>query len=349
VIGASGCGKSSLVRAGLLPALREGHLGDRSVPWLCVTSRPGAAPYRELAADMLSTAGSTLPLETLEQTLRRGPNGLRDAVRDLLPSPSHKMLVLIDQFEELFRFGNLESVTGEERWSSDSARQGFNDAYAFIDMLVTAANSRDADFYVAITMRSDYVGECDTFRDLPEWVTRCQFLPPRLTLDEMRDAIERPPQYRVKEGEQWIPVFNGSVDSAVTSTLIAAMSEYQEPLPLAQHALLRMWNDAAAESTGPVRISRRHAERCLGRDADSSAFFRGDWIAGALAQHADELYDSLGDHHPDLAAQRKRIARRMFCALCEEGGAGRRVRRLTSISEVAAIAEADPAEPLLRQ
>jgi len=198
VVGSSGCGKSSLVRAGLLPALDRGFLGKpdtRDANWRFVIMKPGGDPFGNLARALVGESQFELSDETVascRDTLWRGPRGLLDAIDRFLPSETGHVLVLADQFEEIFRF------TRRDRDADSHDRQfdpeGLDDAIAFVDLLLSTAGKKHPRIYVALTMRSDFLGDCDAFRDLPEAINRSQFLPPRLTREELRDAIERPPQ-----------------------------------------------------------------------------------------------------------------------------------------------------------
>src|SRR5262245_17947120 len=140
-----------------------------------------------------------------EATLRRGNLGLIEAVRLALRTPDENLLVIVDQFEELFRFAREAKSTRYE-----------NDAAAFVKLLLEPsrqyqleqealrqklqqqklsheetrreeasvreeARKRDVRIYVVLTMRSDFLGDCAKFWDLPEAVSESQYLIPRLT------------------------------------------------------------------------------------------------------------------------------------------------------------------------
>ena len=387
VVGSSGCGKSSLVRAGLLPALSQGLLGDNESRWRFVMIRPGGGPFdnlsRELVRQLECGGAEPGPAEVAfcRATLSRGPNGLFDAIADTLPSNDLRVLVLVDQFEELFRSGR--SVDGFEDSRNEVERdRDRNEAFAFVDLLLATARAKDPRVYIALTMRSDYLGNCDIFRDLPEMICRRMFLPPRLTREELRDAIERPAMHAQ---------FHGVVAPEVASELMAEMGNRQDQLPLIQHALLSMWKLAEQEiapADGPhptafqsdpsgallkIRITHAHYDKIGG-------------VANALNQHAELIYarlseypkkDQAGNSDPDCGSSqasrvsdvhfdsientirshstpsitggpagnrrdcgslsKQWISRKMFCALCENSGDGRSARRLSSVSEVAAI------------
>src|SRR5688572_504307 len=111
VVGTSGCGKSSLVRAGLLPALDQGFLSDANPNWRMAVMTPGNAPFDHLAAALVQTPAPALADQgmseataRLQATLRRGPRGLIEAVAESYVPKDTNLLVVVDQFEELFRY-----------------------------------------------------------------------------------------------------------------------------------------------------------------------------------------------------------------------------------------------------
>lgn len=135
VVGPSGAGKSSVVRAGLLPALREGAV-DGSQHWLVTDLCPGARPFEELAAALRRVAVDTAG--GLRDELRASANGLVDATQRLLPADC-ELLLLIDQFEELF------TQTADE-----GTRQ------AFLALLTAAAADPGSRVHTVVTLRADH-------------------------------------------------------------------------------------------------------------------------------------------------------------------------------------------------
>jgi hypothetical protein len=87
------------------------------------------------------------------------------------------LLLLFDQFEEIFRF---------------LAQGSAADADAFVALLLASSAQREVPIYVVLTMRSDFLGDCARFRDLPEAISDSQYLIPRLTRDELRAVITGP-------------------------------------------------------------------------------------------------------------------------------------------------------------
>ncbi|HJQ34547.1 MAG TPA: tetratricopeptide repeat protein [Pyrinomonadaceae bacterium] len=312
VVGTSGSGKSSLVRAGLLPALRGGMMAGAGAGWRVAVSRPGHDPIgnlaRELAAEGVLPGDSGLERAeaeaVVEATLRRGSLGLVEAAYAARLGEREKLLVVVDQFEELFRF----------REARAGAAATDDDAAAFVKLLLEASRQRELPVYVVLTMRSDFLGDCAQFQGLPEAINDGQYLIPRMTRDERRVAIVGPA--RVARGKMTEPLVN---------RLLNDVGDNPDQLPILQHALMRTW------------------DFWLGHHADSEPVGLDHYLAvgtmtDALSMHADEAYNEL----PDERSQR--IAELLFKALTERGTDNREVRRPTSLHEICEIAEATPEE-----
>ena len=152
---------------------------------------PAPAGYRLARVDSL---GRTTPsgdndsdqLETtpalIEAELRRGPLGLVHLVDDIrvrTASPTNfNLLVLVDQFEEIFRYSERGVAQGDE-------------ADAFVNLLLASYRAAEASIYVVITMRTDF-GNCTRFLELPDAINHAQYLTPRLSRDQLEQAITGP-------------------------------------------------------------------------------------------------------------------------------------------------------------
>ena len=161
VIGASGSGKSSLMYCGLVPILHGGFIAEAGSDWKIITTRPGNQPVYNLANALLEKA--VVPRDTPDAehlTYRMasyGPLGLVEVLRETPLPRRTNLLLLIDQFEEIFRYYREENL---------------DEAEAFVDLLLTSAEQREVPIYVVITMRSDFIGNCALFRDLPEMINK---------------------------------------------------------------------------------------------------------------------------------------------------------------------------------
>jgi WD40 repeat protein len=289
-MGSSGSGKSSLVRAGVIPRLKAGLLGDAGPRWRIAKMRPGSSPIASLAREL----GRALPGEGIEVTLRRGPLGLVQAVAECRLPPSENVLVIVDQFEELFRYER-------EAQHPEHARE---QAAAFVKLLLEAAAQRAMPIYVVVTMRSDYLGNCARFRDLPERVNEGLYLVPRMRRDQLEQAIRGP-----------IAVEDADIEPRLLQKLLNETGDDPDQLPLLQHALLRTWN------------AWNHAARPLDlEDLDAVGGMKD-----GLSRHADEIYAS-------LSLEQQRVTRVMFQQLSERDPEGREIRRPTPMAHVAAVA-----------
>ena len=137
--------------------------------WRICELRPGDRPLGQLARALASPdiLGADRDSEEsaafLEATLRRGPLGLIEVVKGAEALQGATLLVLVDQFEEIFRY--RERIAAAE-------------ADAFVALLLASAGQPEVPIYVVITMRSDYLGECAMSQGLPEAVSDSQYLTP---------------------------------------------------------------------------------------------------------------------------------------------------------------------------
>jgi len=259
VTGPSGCGKSSLVKAGMIPALRAGFMAEAGSRWRICELRPGDRPLGRLAQALASPdilGGDRTDDESVaftEATLRRGPLGLIEIVRGAEALKDTTLLVMIDQFEEIFRY--------RERIAVDEAD-------AFVALLLASARQSEVPIYVIITMRSDYLGECAVFHGLPEAVSDSQYLTPRLTREDLELAIAGPAR-----------VFGEEVEPKLLNRLINDFGTDPDQLPLLQHALARLWSLCAASAKPPVLTVEEY--EAIGG------------LAAALSNHGDEVLAEL--------------------------------------------------------
>jgi len=195
VVGTSGSGKSSLVRAGLLPDLHSGFMAGSGSHWRIAIFRPGDNPIGNMA-EALCQRGVLADEESNEDdialqasfihiTLERGAFGLIEAVRQANLPKGDNLLIVVDQFEELFRFWASAQVEG----AHDQVEGPHDQAAAFVKLLLQSIRQDELPIYVTLTMRSDFIGDCAQFRDLPEAVNDSQYLIPRMTRDQCREAI----------------------------------------------------------------------------------------------------------------------------------------------------------------
>lgn len=305
VIGPSGSGKSSLVRTGLLNGLLLGLMQPQGSDWRVAEFRPGAAPIRNMA-EALANALSVNDLvdETaIEAILLRGPNGIAEVLQDWPLADDQNLIIVVDQFEEIFRF--FEYFDKEE-------------AASFVELLVKVAEHPKLNTYVVLTMRSDFIGECAIFNGLADAINGSQFLTPRLTREQARDAVSAPAQ-----------AAGGTVQSELESEILNTLSLDTDQLPILQHALRRLWDIQTAHGQGEGPILSLQSLSEIGG------------LQGALSTHADEIYSSLTDSE-------KIVAKKVFQSLTERQSSGQDVRRPTTVSELERLVSRDSKDDLKR-
>ncbi|HUJ39445.1 MAG TPA: hypothetical protein VLW54_02770 [Candidatus Acidoferrales bacterium] len=319
VVGTSGSGKSSLIRAGLLPDLDGGFLAG-GADWRMAIFRPIGDPIGNLARALnkphvLQTEAPAPGEEArsdllVEVSLRRSGRGLVEATRLARLRSDQILLVVVDQFEELFRFANAATSTSQA-----------DDAAAFVKLLLEAVHQTEVPIYVVITMRSDFIGDCSRFQELPEAVTAGMYLVPRMTRDQRREAIHGP-----------VAVESGTIAPRLVNRLLNEAGDNPDQLPVLQHALMRTWEHWAERTRGKQNLADTPI------DLEDYEAIGG--LENALSHHADEAYNALPtDAH-------REIARRMFQCLTEKGADNREVRRPTSARQIAKVAHA-PVEDVI--
>ncbi len=318
VIGTSGCGKSSLVRAGLMPALESGLLPQAGFDWRVAAMRPGHQPMRRLARALLESGvlGEQWP-DTPEDemflltTLRQGPLSLVELLEKRDRDSAGSLLLLVDQFEEIFRY----------------ARHGDQDeAVALVELLLACSKCDDSGIYVVITLRSDFLGQCPIFRGLPEAMNQSQFLTPRLSRKQIKEAIERPAS-----------LFGTTVNPKVVGKILNGMGSDPDQLPLMQHLLMRMWRRAARAAGVPLEeiddgkvSSFEYWSHQDAPDLEMTVedYYVLDGLTGALSGHVNEIFNRLGSD------DERGIAKTIFRCLTEITPDGQMVRRAAAFSEI---------------
>ena len=379
VAGASGCGKSSLVLAGLLNELARQHAADDdATAWVPVVMRPGQRPMAHLAlqlacslpvppngvqdqapatasGDGAATAASAtggpsdhspdltpdsppdaaadlalnLRAASLYGQLRLGGLGLVEVVKRAHLPATARVLVVVDQFEEIFRFKRLTDP---------------DEAEAFVKLLLQAASDPDSPVSVVLTLRSDTLGSCADFSGLPEAVSAGSFLVPRLSRNQRKEAIVKPVALR---GQRIAP--------RLVQRLLNDVSDDYDDLPVMQHALARTWVQwAKATAGGPAAPGGLDTPR---RAIDLEDYEAVGGAAQALARHADEACESLGALGASGGASS--TVARVFRALTERVADGVELRRPMPFKQLVAVCAgtdlgaaavtADPAESAVRQ
>ncbi len=313
VLGYSGSGKSSLMHCGFIPVLHGGFLNANGPHWKIVITRPGKSPLAGLAESMVDlriSEGLAAQEErdfhkaVIVSLLRSGTNGLVEASRYLQSDKKENIFFLVDQFEELFRFTDSK---GEQ---SEHAE---NEAQHYVKLLLHAIRQSEVPVYIALTMRSDFIGECATFPGLTTEINKSNYLVPQMTRDQKRAAIEGP-----------IAVAGGSITPRLVKRLLNDIGPNQDQLPILQHALMRTWDYWVANREPGEAMDLRHYQ-AIGR------------VTQALSLHANELFD-------ELTSREKEIAEVLFKSITEKNENNMGLRRPCRLGLIAALAEASEEE-----
>jgi len=309
IVGSSGSGKSSLVFAGLIPALIEGQLaGSRRdgngspAPWSIICFNPGNDPLAELAAAIVkATPKKDDPhLAGYVRAALESGGGLIEALKvaDVI-NPERETLIYADQFEELFRFGEKASRAAQEN------------ALRFARLFVDAAEQTEVRLHMLLSMRSEFIGQCEAFPGLPEIVSRSQFLAPRLSRKQLERSLSCP-----------AAAVGWKVAADALTAVLNDCGNSPDQLPLAQHILRRMWKRAALAQRRELTLDDYNTE---------------GGVQKSIAEHGKDILNKL----PQPAGTE--VTRILFMALCEQREDGPLVRRLSTRAEIEAIAGANSA------
>ena len=314
VIGPSGSGKSSFVYCGVLPILYGGFLTDVSPDWEVVVTRPGAGPIDNLAEALLKSSNDYSESDVEDQKIKRtivgtllrsSSLGLVEAVQQSRRSKKTNYLILVDQFEELFRF-------------KDSTDPGsVDETLAFVNLLMEAINYEDAPIYVGITMRSDFIGDCAQFPELTRKLNDSHYLIPQMTRDQKRRAIEGP-----------VAVGGANISPRLTQQLLNDLGDNPDQLPILQHALMRTWSYWS------------HYKDYDGEPVDLKHYEAIGTMSEALSQHANEAYEELDEEQKRICE----IMFKAITEKRGENFGIRRPTRLNEIAAIADVSEQDVAD-----
>lgn len=205
VVGPSGSGKSSLLRAGLVHhATNNGRRGP------IVVMTPGPHPLEECAASLATLVAGTPT--AVHRALRADPRGLHRIVLQAAPAGG-EVLVVVDQFEETFTL--CRDQDERER---------------FLTVLTTAAQAPNSRTRIVLGLRADFYAHCTHHPELVKALRDGQVLVGPMTTEELRAAITRPALHA-----------GCRVENALVSRIVADATGRPGVLPLVSHALLETW------------------------------------------------------------------------------------------------------------
>jgi serine/threonine protein kinase/FixJ family two-component response regulator len=212
VVGPSGSGKSSVVRAGLIPALRSGALPG-SADWFFIQMNPGRHPFEELEAALLRVAVN--PPESLLDQLHEDNHGLNRSLLSCLPDENGNLFLLIDQFEELFTLVEEEAVRQK-----------------FLDMLAEAVDDVDGRLTLAITLRADFYDRPLKYAQFGQLIGGHTEAVLPLSAAELEEAIVQP----AEEAGAYF-------EEGLAARIIDDVRHQPGALPLLQYALTELYDN----------------------------------------------------------------------------------------------------------
>jgi hypothetical protein len=337
VHGDSGCGKSSLVRAGVLPRLEQESArgGGR---WRTCSALPREAPLWNLARALAMLDGGGPEegdVDAREIAFRRALNFGREApaalARLLGAGPGNQVCILIDQFEELF---------------DHARRHGPEEAMRVTECLVGLLASPPPGLHAVLTMRSEFLGVCSRFPGFAEAVNASQYLLPRMDDDDLLRAIREP-----------ATLYDGEVSRELAGRLIADSGGGQDQLPLIQHGLMLLYDGQvvrrAVASLTPLPTSAPDAPPASDAVAAAGPSWRlglehyrpARGLVGLLSDHADAVLDA-AERRCLPAGGPGRAVEDMFRALTDINADGQAIRRPCTLAQLVAVTGAD--ETILR-
>lgn len=379
VTGASGDGKSSLIYAGLIPRSRAGFFKARFNNWIIADFRPERAPLSNLAI-ALNNHLNFPDVNVLEEDLSYGfaslvkvykeskhfldqdstayLNADTDTKQNLINNSSN-LLILIDQFEELF--------TNAENFNKGKPSL---QAISLINLIIETtkiAEKENLPIYIVCTMRSDYIGDCAAFKGLPEHIVYSQFFVPRLKRQEIHRAILEPAK-----------LSGNKINNRLIERLINELGDGLDQLPILQHALNRIWkshiDDGAAEmdiihyakvggldgNLLPEEQQNLFQEWYKNQPIFKQKNLEGSSLTNVLNTHARELFETSVDYcrthiNQDASAfpttnisreYAQEILRKIFTCLTKIND-GRAVRNRSSVLEIKQIIGTDISTSLI--
>ncbi|WP_405593975.1 WD40 repeat domain-containing protein [Streptomyces sp. NBC_01410] len=338
VSGASGAGKSSLVRAGLLPALADGALSAESAQWPVAVMHPTSQPRDELARALAKVAGRDPA--GIRAALESAPERAHTVVRDVVDahaataqttagSTGDRLVLVVDPLEQLFTLPGApqpDSGPSSGPGSVDSAERQRADVIAALHAAATLPCGPDGEpaALVIAVIRSDFLPACAAYPELAEAATDGLFLVGPMTAPQMRLTITGPAE---RAGLQIAP----SLVDAILAELPASLTDggYEVgALPLLSEAM---------------RVTWQHRE---GNELTSRGYELSGGVAHAIQTSAEAVYS-------DLTPAQQAAARQVFLRLTRITSDGQAVRRPMpyrhddAASEVQDVVEAFAAQRLI--
>jgi len=268
VLGASGNGKSSLINCGVLPKVRNLKIEESSV-WRIISFMPGNNPFGNLAlalSEGISNSGQkNIDRNKILSELLNNPDDLASVVGEYMIKSDENILLVIDQFEEFFRYGSLGKAEVIHTLSTK-----------FVDFLVNTISKPVLNVFIIISMRSEFIGECAHYKGLTRLINNSNYLVPNMGTENLREVIEGPVNFS-----------GAKIDPKLVEELLNEVGDRVDQLPVLQHAMMRTWSywQKLNEPDKPINKT----------DYQSVGTMRD-----AISFHAEEAYEDLSQRGKEI-------------------------------------------------
>ncbi len=300
VIGNHGCGKTSVINCGVLPGLMEKEEIE-GTKWKVIYLTPGNNPLGNLAEAIAAKSGKTENVDSLKisitDVLRSNPDSLSMILNDLIVRNREKILIVVDQFEELFRYNQITTV-----------KDAGNEAKVFVNLVMNAVEQEHVPIYLVVSLDSDFISECTVFYRFTQSIiiNRSSVLISYFDRELLRTIIEK---QTAEAGFKLEPGFAEAVAGEA--------EEKNMSLPVVQHALMSslVYYRKSGDSGRPVSLSDLKA---------------AGGLTGAINKWCEEIYSNLSE-------RQKYACEMIFRTITFKGPGSIRIRRPTSFGLIKSI------------
>lgn len=368
IVGPSGTGKSSLAYAGLIPALQSGIIESNARRWRTVIFRPSGGPTANLAGalydsyhsesddgksginagnPMISPANSTIKREdfvklSLSENTRPFFKEVRRFARtEALVSENgeleENLLIIADQFEELFRLSDLDRDSDYSENNMARLKKHRNELDHFVKIFLGLRAFGGRRTHTLVTMRTEYLVDCEINASLLKDVDRHLFLVRKLNNQELSEIITHPARQLLgrttKEGhptvhQDLVERLIEELHQEAESYLSSGRYRLPDQLPLLQHALSQIWQNKHLDGDENDMSLEDYINICSKDTPNKQGSKINTGLSLALSTHLNEIYNSV---QPKM----KNAVKRVFLSLVEFGPQDKwAVRRRVKLSRL---------------
>lgn len=296
IIGNHGCGKTSVINCGVIPFLQSGSNGGKE-EWKTVYLTPGTDPVGNLAGAIAKASGRAELKINLTDVFNSNPDSLSVIIKNLIVSHNEKVLIIVDQFEELFRYGqkSIHPATADS-------------AMIFVNLLMNAVDQEREHVFLVVAVSSEYISDCTKYYRFTQSViiNRSSVLIPDFqgeTLKTLIDVLSNDAGFVVEQ--------------CLAEAIVNEAGYKNIPLPVIQHTMMRAWSMAELTAEGSLVLTTTDYQIAGGLDK-------------SLEIHCEEIYGAFD-------GKQKQICEMVFRTIAEKGAGNVRVRRPSSLGLIRSV------------